>query len=546
MKSPTAPAVSPFRVAIAGGGPVGLTAANLLATAGIDVVLLERNAATSDDAKAISMDAESLRVLHGLGLGARLGSVMVPGTGVRFHDRHGARAFQARGRAPYIYGYAVKSQFSQPELEQLLLDRLREHPHAQVRFSTELLDYENVAGGVNLTIRRVGDEVETLHADYLLGCDGGRSTVRKHAGIPMTGRGFDDVWLVVDTIGDQHDDRCSMHFGVPERPVVIVPGGDGRCRYEFRLRAGEGDPGEKPPFELIRALLAPYREIRPEQVERSVNYRFSGLVADRWRDRRAFLLGDAAHMMPPFAGQGLNSGIRDAANLCWKLAMVASGRAGTTLLETYEAERKPHTEVTVAASVWQGRVVMTTSRVLAALRDVTVAVMLRIPRSHRYLVHLEYLPKPHFRTGVVVRDGSGADTLVGSPLDQPQVLYPNGDTTRLDAVLGTGFTILGVDVTQDDWAIAEAALTGLPHDRVSIVLGDRRPRSNAVPRAVGDADGELEALLGAVAGRFVLLRPDRYVAAVFPADRAEFTASALRRVIGTGLDASVLSTKGHR
>lgn len=545
MKSSTAPALSPFRVVIAGGGPVGLTAANLLAAAGIDVVLLEQNAATSDDAKAISMDAESLRVLSGLGLCENLSSVLAPGTGVRFYDRHGNRAFQARGKSPYIYGYAVKSQFSQPELERLLLDRLHSHERVRVRFGTELIDYRNVAGGVDLTVRRVGDDAEeTLHADYLLGCDGGRSAVRKLAGIPMTGRGFDDVWLVVDTIGDQHDDRCSMHFGVPGRPHVIVPGGDGRCRYEFRLRPEEGSAREQPPFELVQRLLAPYRQITPEQVERSVNYRFSGLVADRWRDRHVFLLGDAAHMMPPFAGQGLNSGIRDAANLCWKLALVAQGRAGSALLDSYETERKPHTVDTVAASVRQGRVVMTSNPILATVRDAAVAAMLRIPRWRRYLVQLEYLPRPHFLTGVVVRDGSPADALVGSPLDQPHVLHPNGSVTRLDTVLGAGFTMLGVDVTPDDWLVADAAFGDLPFDRVDVVLGDRRPRSNAVPRAVGDADGELETLLTVAHGRFLLLRPDRYVAAVFPTDRADFTASVLRRAFGVNTSATL--TKGHR
>lgn len=546
MKSSTAPVVSPFRVVIAGGGPVGLTAANLLATAGIDVVVLERNAGTSDEAKAISMDAESLRVLHGLGFGERLGRVLAPGTGVRFHDRHGRRAFQARGRAPYIYGYAVKSQFSQPQLERLLLDRLQEHPHAQVLFSTELTDYRNVADGVDLTVRRVGDDaVETLHADYLLGCDGGRSTVRKLAGIPMTGRGFDDVWLVVDTIDDQHDDRCSLHFGTPARPHVIVPGGDGRCRYEFLLRAGEGAAREQPPFELIQRLLAPYRSITPAQVERSVNYTFSGLVADRWRDRRVFLLGDAAHMMPPFAGQGLNSGIRDAANLCWKLAMIESGQASNTLLDSYEAERKPHTEATVTASVRQGRIVMTTNPILAAVRDLAVSVMLRIPRWRRYLIHLEYLPKPHFQTGVVVRDGSPTDALVGSPIDQPHILYAGGATGRLDEVLGSGFTLLGIDVTAQDWQTVATAFGTLPTRHVDIVLSDRRPRSGTDPLAVGDADGELERLLDVASGKFVLLRPDRYVAAVFPTERAEFTATVVRRVLGPDTSLA-LRPKGHR
>lgn len=516
---------------IAGGGPVGLTAANLLAVAGVSVILVERNPSTSDEAKAISMDAESLRVLHGFGPGERLDAVMAPGTGVRFYGRRGQRLFQARGATPYPYGYAIKSQFSQPELERVLFEQLRDSDSVQIHMSTELLSYQQDSEGVEVTVRHAGGIENTLHADYLLACDGGRSAVRKLAGIPMTGKSFDDVWLVVDTVGDAHDDRCSIHVGDPDRPHVIVPGGEGRCRYEFLLRPGEGTAREQPSFELIQRLLAPYRTITPEQVERCVNYRFSGLVADRWRDRRIFLLGDAAHMMPPFAGQGLNSGIRDAANLCWKLALVGRGYATPALLGSYEAERKPHAEVTVRASVRQGRVVMTTNRPAALLRDTVATLMLRIPRGRAFLTHLKYLPRPRFSTGVVLRDGSSADELVGVALDQPQVLRPDGTIRKLDSVLGEDFTLLGVDVSEEDWEQVLAALPPLPIRSVDIVLGDRRPRSSGPRVAVGDADGELETLLQPASGRFVLLRPDRYVACVFPADRAGETAASLRRLL---------------
>ncbi|WP_433678279.1 bifunctional 3-(3-hydroxy-phenyl)propionate/3-hydroxycinnamic acid hydroxylase [Nocardia sp. CA-119907] len=539
-------AQSPLRVVIAGGGPVGLTAANLLAALGVDVVLVERNPSTSDEAKAISMDAESLRVLHRLGFGARLDAVMAPGTGVRFHGRGGRRLFQARGASPYPYGYAVKSQFSQPELERLLFGHLERRDGVQIRMSTEVVAFTQDALGVDVTVRGVGGIEETLRTDYLLGCDGGRSTVRKLAGISMSGNSFDDVWLVVDTVGDHHDARCSLHFGDPDRPYVIVPGGDGRCRYEFLLRPGEGAAREQPPFELVERLLAPHRRITPEQVERSVNYRFSGLVADRWRDWRVLLLGDAAHMMPPFAGQGLNSGIRDAANVCWKLGLIARGYAADSVLNSYELERKPHAEVTVKVSVLQGRIVMTTSKRAARVRDALVAAALRIPWAREYLVQGRYLPKPRYDTGIVVPSESPGGALVGTQLDQPWVLRPDGTARRLDRVLGEDFSLLGVDVAERDWGNAVSALTPLPVRCVDIVLGDRRPRSGGSRVAVGDADGGLEALLGAASGQFVLLRPDRYVAAVFGADQAGSIGSVLHRLLGSGSRSDQLSVKGQQ
>jgi 3-(3-hydroxy-phenyl)propionate hydroxylase len=144
----------------------------------------------------------------------------------------------------------------------------------------------------------------------------------------------------------------------------------------------------------------------------------------------------------------------------------------------------------------------------------------------------------------VVRAGAEADTLVGSPLDQPFVLHPDGSTSRLDTTLGAGFTLLGVDVTAQDWAVVDAAFDFLPRDRLDIVLGDRRPRPATTPPSIGDADGELEQLLTIASGQFLLLRPDRYVAGVFPPARAEISAAALRRHLGTPATVPTATTKG--
>ncbi|MFG2674741.1 bifunctional 3-(3-hydroxy-phenyl)propionate/3-hydroxycinnamic acid hydroxylase [Streptomyces sp. NPDC048445] len=528
MRSPDTDASSTsvphFRVAVVGGGPVGLTAANLLAARGIQVVLIERNATTSDDAKAISMDAESVRALYQCGLGDRVRDIVLPGTGVRFHDRGGRRLFQARGTGPYVYGYAVKSQFSQPELERTLLESLRDRPEADIRLSTEVVSLTQNGKEVTLALR-TDDGADELSADYVIGCDGGRSTVRRDCGITMSGRSFDDVWLVVDTVDDHHDDRCSMHFGDPARPRVMVPGRAGRCRYEFLLRPGEGAAGTDPGFALVQRLLAPYRDIKPEQVERAVTYRFHALLADRWRAGRVFLAGDSAHMMPPFAGQGLNSGVRDVANLCWKLALVADGTAQAGLLDTYESERRPHADVTVRASVRQGQIMMTTHRGAATARDVAVRALLRLPKAGAYLRHLGYLPRPRFTAGFVA---PGASPLIGKALDQPRIQHPDGSEPRLDSVLGDDFALLGIDTPEDDWRSAIEALPSLAWRELDVVLGDRRAREGGPRRAVGDADGELERLLGPSTGSFVLLRPDRYVAAVFTAAEAHTVARALR------------------
>ncbi|HEX2312456.1 MAG TPA: bifunctional 3-(3-hydroxy-phenyl)propionate/3-hydroxycinnamic acid hydroxylase [Thermomonospora sp.] len=513
-------------VLVVGAGPVGLTAANLLAGRGVPVVLVERNATTSDEAKAISLDDESLRCFQAVGLADTVLEIVVPGTGTRYYDRHGRSLFHARGPEPYRLGHPFKNQFAQPELERALLQALKDKPEVDLRFATELIGLTDTPDGVTAHLRSVDaadDGPTDVEVSWVLGCDGGRSTIRELRGIDMTGTSHRDVWLVADTTGDDHDERYGMHLGRPDRPTVIVPGRDGRCRYEFRLRPGEGSGGTRPDFATIKRLVAPYRDITPDQVERCTNYTFNAVVADRWRDGRCFLLGDAAHMMPPFAGQGLNSGIRDVANLVWKLAEVWHGRAGERLLDTYETERRPHATAMVAFSERLGRVVMTTNRGHARARDAIVRALLLTAPGRRYLAQMRFRPRAVHAEGVVVRTGDPTDRMVGTQLPQPRVLVPPSLRPHLlDDVLGDGLALLGVDVSPSAW---ERLATALPEEyaleRIDVVLGDRLPRPRDGRLAVADADGRLEGALRPARGRFVLVKPDRYIAAVFTSDRAD-------------------------
>ncbi|WP_394812876.1 FAD-dependent monooxygenase [Streptomyces boetiae] len=515
-----------------GGGPVGLTVANLLAARGVRVVLVERNATTSDEAKAISLDDESLRTLDAAGLAERVLEIVVPGTGTRYYDRKGRALFHARGPQAYRLGFPFKNQFAQPELERVLLAALTARPEAEVRFSTELVAFSQDGEGATAQLRVIGeDSASPLRVAFVLGCDGGRSTVRELCGIGMTGTSHEQVWLVADTTGDHHDERYGMHRGTPGRPTVIVPGRGGRCRYEFLLRPGEGEKGAKPDYETVRRLVAPYRTLGREEIERCTAYTFNAVVADRWRHGSALLLGDAAHMMPPFAGQGLNSGVRDAANLAWKVAEVWHGRAGTGLLNTYEAERRAHAEATVRFSERLGEVVMTTSRRRALARDVAARALLRVPAGRRWLTEMRYRPTARHAGGLVI----GRHPLTGTQLPQPSVLVPPSLRARpLDATLGNGLALLGVDLPDEAWQRVDGPAwrsAAWPVRRVDVALGDRLPRPAPGRRAVADADGRLEAALRAARGRFVLVKPDRYIAAVFSPAEAAGVAARLRALL---------------
>lgn len=520
-------------VLVVGAGPVGLTVANLLVSFDVPVLVVERNATTSDEAKAISLDAESLRTFQSAGMAAQLEQVIVPGTGTRYYDRRDRPLFQARGGRPYQLGYAFKNQFAQPELEGVLADALVRR-RADVRFSTELVGMVDDATGVVAQLRDVSTgEVTEVEVSWVAACDGGRSTVRQLLGIEMSGRSHEQTWLVVDTVGDDHRERYGMHRGNPGRPSVVVPGRNGRCRYEFRLKPGEGAPGDTPTPAFMAQLLRPYRALSPEQIERSVIYRFHAIVANRWRSGRCFLLGDAAHMMPPFAGQGLNSGVRDAANLAWKLAMVWHGTLSPEILDTYELERRPHAAATVEFSEWLGHVVMTTSRWRALVRDLVVRAMLLAPSGRRYLREMRYRPKAIHTEGAVSTAGDGPRGLVGTLLPQPWVIAePSLCPQRLDGVLGSGLALLGVEVEPSEWdeVTAEAARHGLPGWRaVDVVLDDRLPVGSGQRTAIADADGALEQIMSGARGRFVLVKPDRYVAAVFASSQAAAVAADLSR-----------------
>jgi 3-(3-hydroxy-phenyl)propionate hydroxylase len=513
---------------VVGGGPTGLTAANLLGKFGLQVILIEKNQATSNEAKAISLDDESLRALQLAGLDNDVYPIIVPGTGTRYFSASGRLLLHARGPRGWRYGHPFKNPFAQPDLEKVLAAGLNRFTGVTAHFGTMLKSFRQEPDGVRAVVTQADGGELTVNVQYLLGCDGGRSLVRERLGIPMTGQTFAERWLVVDTVGDPHDQRYGMHFGDPRRPHVIIPGAGGRCRYEFRLFGEEAAPGAAPPFELVEKLVGRYRPLQPGQVERAVVYSFHALLADRFQAGRCLLLGDAAHMMPPFAGQGLNSGIRDAMNLAWKVAAVISGAATPELLGTYEQERRPHARAVIDLSVRLGSIVMTTSRSRARLRDLTLALAMALPYTRRYLQEMRFRPSV---TGTALippmsTDGLG---LAGRPLPQPRVLAGADHVlTRIDDVIGESPAILGVHLEEADWThLSHVDLRPLEGKCIDVRLDDRASRPAHGRLSVADADGTLEAALGAARGRMLIVRPDRIVAAVVRPAAIEQVAAAL-------------------
>lgn len=499
-------------VLVVGAGPVGMTAALLLARRGTSVIVLEQHGGPSAEPKAISLDDESLRTYQSAGAVERVLSIVVPGTGTRYFGADNDELFHARGPEPYRLGHPFKNPFAQPDLEQVLRRLLLDEAFVDLRYGSRVTGVTNRDDAVAVDVVGPEGASTVLRGRFLIGADGGRSSVREALGITMTGRSDEAAWLVVDTLEDWHDERYGMHHGDPARPHVIVPGLNGRCRYEFLLLPGEGGAGDTPPLDLMQRLVAPYRSLEAGQVERAVIYRFNALNADEWSRGRTFLVGDAAHMMPPFAGQGLNSGIRDVANLTWKLADVTAGFLSIESLASYETERRPHVAATIRLSENLGRFVMTTSRRLAERRDQLIRRALATLDGRHYFEQMQYRPRVRATAGLVVPSRSSG--IVGTAIAQPRVFDTGVHQPRmLDDVIGDGWAVIGVGVSRDGWDDATAVVRPTRAVRLHVPVGDHLPSRLGGAIVLLDLDGGLNREFQVQAGTFLLVRPDRMVAA---------------------------------
>ncbi|MEV3860185.1 bifunctional 3-(3-hydroxy-phenyl)propionate/3-hydroxycinnamic acid hydroxylase [Streptomyces sp. NPDC050095] len=358
---------------IVGAGPVGMFTALLLGLRGRRVVVVERRPRPYGLPRAVALDQEACRLLAGAGLGERLAAIIEEARTYEWRTADGRPLLRFAWADGAPGGWPQTSMFAQPDLEDLLAERLARLPSVTVLrgWEADVPDVPEEAGEVRVTVCDGAGRSAELHAAYLVGCDGAGSAVRRAMGVPVTDLGFTHDWLIVDVVppADRTWDPVNLQLCDPARPVTAVSGGPGRRRFEFMRLPGESVAELVGPGAVWR-LLAPWG-LTPAgtRVERHALYTFRAAVADRWRRGRVLLAGDAAHVMPPFAGQGLCTGLRDAANLAWKLELVLAGAAPDALLDTYEEERAVHARATVTASVDLGRIICVQDPRAAAERD---------------------------------------------------------------------------------------------------------------------------------------------------------------------------------
>lgn len=506
-------------VLVVGAGPTGLLLANLLGTMGVRTTLIERNTETVQEPRAVSIDDESMRAMQAAGLAEEVEQITARGYGSIYRGPSGG-VFATVKPSIKEYGFDKRNAFQQPELEALLRGALTRFDCVNTHFATEMAAFEQSGGRV--TAQCQGDTNLAISARYMVACDGGRSEVRKSLGISMKGSSFEEPWLIVDL--ESTKNRCfhTEVFCDPRRPCITLPGPNGIRRYEFMLR-GHQKQEMATNEELVRKLLADVGPDANEPFRRVRVYTFHARMAERWRDGRVFLAGDAAHLTPPFAGQGMNSGLRDAHNLAWKLAEALHTDDPEALLDSYETERKPHAWSLITLALRMGRIMMPTSLIQGALVRGGFRILGLYPPARDYFAEMRYKPKPRFRDGLIWPDSQKpAHTVIGRMIPQPIVETVERRRMLLDECLPDRPAVIVLSEQPDQ------ALTPESRGRFEAVgmtvLG-------LTPEGINPRSADFSIVRDH--GRFfsqdpyprylehaVLLRRDRYIAAARPVGKA--------------------------
>jgi 3-(3-hydroxy-phenyl)propionate hydroxylase len=480
-------------VAIVGYGPVGVTLASLLAREGLRVRVFERDAGIYALPRAVHFDHEVMRVFQSLGLGDGDFGHTAPILGYDFVNGQGDVLFSLpmNHRDVTHQGWRPDYMFHQPDLERVLRSNASGRKTLQVDLEHEVVRMEEHEDGVELDARDLrSGKIRSLRAGFVVGCDGANSFVRKTAGLGLDDLEFDEPWLVVDATVEAPPTELGLppyptQYCDPARPVTYVPVAGPYIRWEFMLLPGENREEMLRP-ERVRELIA--EQVDPDRVEviRSAVYDFHALVAKRWGTRRVFLAGDSAHQTPPFLGQGMCAGIRDAANLAWRLALVVRGQASLGLLDSYQSEREPHVRALIGIAVNLGGVICVLDRAAASARDAEF-----LSRESRVM------PSPAFpNVGPGFHQG---DTRGGHLGLQAKVLGCGGRSELLDDAVGPGFTLVTRgDVAREISPGGRALCAALEISRVPI-----NPEN--------DVDGAYSRWLDSLDCDAVLIRPDHIV-----------------------------------
>ncbi len=512
-------------VLLVGYGPVGATLANLLGRQGVSTLVIDKSQNMFMAPRAIALDNEALRILQMAGLkeGA-FATIAIPF--VRMVSPYYGE-FGRINSTGEIDGHPKLVTFYQPELETVLRQTLKQYSCVRVAEGTELLDLTETGDGVTAKLKLSNGGEAQVKAKYLVGADGASSKVRKLIGQEYIGRSFKQDWLVVDARGVANPIDHIEFYCDPKRPVphMLAPGG--RERWEFMLHAGE-DARNMDDLSVIDRLMAPWGGLAKLNLERRAVYRFQARVAKSFSRGRVHLVGDAAHLTPPFAGQGLVAGLRDAANLAWKLAWVVRGQASPDILDSYDQERRPHAQAIINLALLLGRLVMPSNTLVALINHGIARLLKKMP----YFAELGMKPPPEFKAGLFASCHKGLALKNGANAPQIWLRSRTGRVALSDDVLGAALVLtgFGCDAASHLSPAAKAAFEAAGGHFVNVVARGQFPANE---------NGEFwEDLAGTLmparmkAGWVAVMRPDKVVMANGPAAETESLALTALRLLG--------------
>ncbi|MBM2619672.1 bifunctional 3-(3-hydroxy-phenyl)propionate/3-hydroxycinnamic acid hydroxylase [Actinoplanes sp. LDG1-06] len=487
-------------VAIVGCGPVGLVLGIAVAQRGWKVAILERYQDQYPFPRVVAFDGETARNFATVGLNDDLYELGEPVGEYDFQNAAGETLLHLDNPyEPDRDGWPKAVIMHQPTFEAALRAHARTLPNLELRTAYQV---------ESLTDH--GDHVELnseLTASWVVGCDGANSFVREHIGTPIVDLNFEHDWLLCDVVF--HEPRTFKPNDVqicdPRRPTTIVSSGRGHRRWEFMRLPGE-TLEELSREDRMWELLAPHG-VTPDNADltRHIVYTFKASIVRDWRRGRLLLAGDSAHLMPPFIGQGMCSGIRDAVNLAWKLDLVLRGTSGDDLFDAYVAERDPHVRSTTALAIEVGKMISELDPAAAALRDKVMFARQQDPAQAG-------VPQYFALTdGIVRRDAEGAVAgLAGDLVPQGRVTR-GGRTAMFDDVVGRGFVLLA---TFDPYLVLDEDDRSFLKElgaHVVRVLPGRMPAKNLKDHEVVDTDGVYLPYLTGARQVGALVRPDFYL-----------------------------------
>jgi 3-(3-hydroxy-phenyl)propionate hydroxylase len=492
-------------VAIIGYGPSGVVAANVLGKRGIKTIAVERFKDIYARARAVTVNDWTMRIVQDLGLAEQQLEVMDGMHSLRWVDYEG-RQLTWMPFPPSIYGYATAYCLYQPEMERVLREGVERYDNVEVRYEREMTTLVQDEHGVTVETKNLATgETESIRVKYVLACDGGSSHTREQLGVQLIGDTLSVRWVVIDCRVKRWWPNRHMHtfWSDARRPVVDIPLGLGNHRWEFPLNPDESDADFQTPEQLWKLLNSLGVTENEVEIHQHAFYNHHVRHADRWRVGRVLLCGDAAHLMPPWAGNGMQSGIRDAQNVCLKLVEVLEGRVSEKLLDTYEQERAPDVARYTQISVGLGMIIK------RELSDEQVAAMMEQERTSGELPMV--LRGPHYQQGWLQK-GAGSKDVVGKFLPQPRAANCKGQVSLLDDLTGNGLIVLGANTdpaSQLD-AAQKAAWEQLGAQFIAVRSADQRAQSES---DVFDINGELIAWMQKEDVEVVVVRQDKIVAA---------------------------------